>query len=109
MTLDEKIIYDENVDKVFGYVTTENTFNEENDGKQGKKPPLANHILAFVIIEIFSNHFFPVGYFLTRSIKKDAFYSFTNQVLELLYGYGYRVFRLVADNHKVNVACFVIL
>jgi len=33
MALDEKNIYDKNVDKVFGYVTLENTLNEENDGK----------------------------------------------------------------------------
>ena len=40
--------------------------------------------------------------FITRSLKKEALNNFTLMVLALLESYGYRVVRMVADNHRIS-------
>jgi hypothetical protein len=72
----------------------------------GKRPVLANKLLCFVIHGLSTKYTVPVGYFFHKTLSKDRFFEITMEVIEKVHSCGFRILRIVSDNHKSNVALF---
>lgn len=100
MSIQQKVIYDKQVDKIFGLVdmgTADNTTTV---------PEVANRLLCFVLRGLSTAYVIPVGYYFTRALKHDKLFSMTMEVMEAAEQAGFRVARVVTDNHQTNVALF---
>lgn len=100
MAIQQKVIYDKQVDKIFGLVdmgAAEDTTTV---------PEVANRLLCFVLRGLSTAYVIPVGYYFTRALKHDKLFSMTMEVMEAAEQVGFRVARVVTDNHQTNVALF---
>ncbi|XP_049520350.1 uncharacterized protein LOC119445244 isoform X1 [Dermacentor silvarum] len=100
MAIDQKVIYDRQVDKIFGLV-------DMGTAEQSTSLPLvANRLLCFVLRGLSTAYIIPVGYFFTRCLKNDKLFSMTMEVMKAVEQVGFRVARVVTDNHQTNVSLF---
>lgn len=85
MAIDQKVIYERQVDKIFGIVdmgTSEET---------ASIAPVAYSLLCFVMRGLSTAYVIPVGYFFTRCLKNDRLYSMALQVMKAVEEVGFRV------------------
>ncbi|XP_064480056.1 uncharacterized protein LOC135393663 [Ornithodoros turicata] len=74
-----------------------------------KEPVLANSLLCFLLCGLSVSFRIPVAYFVTKGLKGDELSQLVLFVLEKVESIGFRVLRIVTDNHRVNVNAMKIL
>lgn len=67
---------------------------------------VANRLLCFVLRGLSTAYVIPVGYFFTRNLKHDQLRIFTLSVMEVVEEAGFRILRIVTENHQSNTAMF---
>ena len=102
MAIKPKLNYNKAEDKFYGI----ETINEETSITKGA---IANKMLCFVLRGLSIKYTIPVAYYFHKQITHRDMYELTLQVLQLLHECGFVTIRLVADNHKSNVALFTML
>lgn len=102
MAIAQKVIYDRQVDKIFGLVD----MGPGGEEASGTTPQVANRLLCFVLRGLSTSYVIPVGYFFTRCLKNDKLFSMTLEVLKAVEDVGFLVTRVVTDNHQTNTALF---
>ncbi|KAG0422737.1 hypothetical protein HPB47_001461 [Ixodes persulcatus] len=100
MAIAQKVIYDRQVDKIFGLVDMGSAEHSTTD------PQVANRLLCFVLRGLSTAYVIPVGYFFTRCLKNDKLLSMTMEVMKTVEQVGFRIARIVTDNHQTNAALF---
>ncbi|KAH7964961.1 hypothetical protein HPB49_002706 [Dermacentor silvarum] len=98
MTMAQKVIYDKQVDRIFGIV------DMSREEGSSAVPEVANRLLCFVLLGQSPDYVIPVGYFFTRCLKNDKLSAMTLEVMKAAEDVGFRVVRIVTDNHQTNVA-----
>lgn len=84
MAIRQKVIYDKQVDKIFGLVdmgTAEKTTTV---------PEFANQLLCFVLRDLSTAYVIPVRYYFTRALKHDKLFFITMEVMEAAEQVGFR-------------------
>ncbi|KAH7933135.1 hypothetical protein HPB49_009069 [Dermacentor silvarum] len=69
-------------------------------------PRVANRLLCFILRGLSTPHVIPVGYFFTRCLKGEQLSNITAEVMKLTEEAGFRIVRIVTDNHQTNVSLF---
>ncbi|KAL3187023.1 hypothetical protein MRX96_026116 [Rhipicephalus microplus] len=100
MSIQKKVIYDRQVDRIFGLVDI------DCKPQAGGVTKIANMLLCFVLRGLFTAYVIPVGYFFTRNLKHDRLHSRTFNMLKALEDVGFFVVRIVTDNRQTNTAMF---
>ncbi|XP_049272289.1 uncharacterized protein LOC125758736 [Rhipicephalus sanguineus] len=77
--------------------------------QQGGDLTLANSLLCFVITGLSTTYRIPVAYYFTKGLTGPQLHKLLIFVLEKVEACGFRVIRLVSDNHKVNVNAMKLL
>lgn len=72
----------------------------------GKKLQVANRMLCFLLYGISTKVSVPCAYYFTSHLTGKELHSMTSDVLSQVEGSGFQIVRIVADNHKTNVAMF---
>lgn len=103
MSIQQKVIYDRQIDKMFGLVDVGSEDGPEQYSTT--TPQSANRLLCFVLRGLSTRYVIPVGYFFTRCLKGDQLYFMTLEVMKAIEA-GYRAVRVVTDNHQTNVSLF---
>jgi hypothetical protein len=67
---------------------------------------LTNKLLCFVIHSLSTKYTIPVGCFFHKTLSSERFHQITLNILKLAHRLGFRVLRLVSENHKSNVTLF---
>ncbi|KAH7938025.1 hypothetical protein HPB49_019298 [Dermacentor silvarum] len=68
------------------------------------EPLLANSLLCFLINGLSTSYRITVSYFFTKSLSGSQLSQLVRSVIENVEESGFKVDRLVADNHKINVS-----
>ncbi|XP_049522111.1 uncharacterized protein LOC119448961 [Dermacentor silvarum] len=100
MAIAQKVIYDKQADRIFGLV------DMSREEESSAVPEVPNRLLCFVLRGQSTGHVIPVGYFSTRCLKNDKLSAMTLEVMKAAEDVGFRVVRIVTDNHQTNVALF---
>lgn len=100
MAIQQKVMYDRQVDKVFGLV------DMGPEQRSSTTPEVANRLLCFVLRGLSTAYVIPVGYFFTRCLRSEQLLCMTKTVIKAVEEVGFRVTRIVTDNHQSNVALF---
>lgn len=100
MAIAQKVIYDWQVDKIFGLVDMGSAEHSTTD------PQVANRLLCFVLRGLSTAYVIPVGYFFTRCLKNDKLLSMTMEAMKTVEQVGFCIARIVMDNHQMNTALF---
>ncbi|KAH7974889.1 hypothetical protein HPB49_020898 [Dermacentor silvarum] len=102
MAIQQKVIYDRQVDKIFGLVDMGP--GSEQDAMAA--PRVANRLLCFTLRGLSTPYVIPLGYFFTRCLKGEQLSNITAEVMKLTEEAGFRIVRVVTDNHQTNVSLF---
>ncbi|XP_050032440.1 uncharacterized protein [Dermacentor andersoni] len=70
---------------------------------------LANSLLCFVISGLTTKFRIPVAYYFTKGLTGPQLHKLLIFVMQKVEACGFRIVRLVTDNHKVNVNCMKLL
>lgn len=100
MAIAQKVIYDWQVDKIFGLVDMGSAEHSTTD------PQVANRLLCFVLRGLSTAYVIPVGYFFTRCLKNDKLLSMTMEAMKTVEQVGFCIARIVMNNHQMNTALF---
>lgn len=103
MAIQQKVVYDRQVDKIFGLV---DMGIDSSEASSSGTPQVANRLLCFVIRGLSTAYIIPVGYFFTRCLRNDELKKMTLSVMQAIEDAGFHVTRIVTDNHKTNAALF---
>ncbi|XP_064482840.1 uncharacterized protein LOC135395673 [Ornithodoros turicata] len=77
--------------------------------KDAKQQVLANSLLCFLLNGLSSSFRVPVAYFFTKSLTGIELSKLILFVLKKVEDVGFRVLRIVTDNHRVNVNAMTVL
>ncbi|KAH7936787.1 hypothetical protein HPB49_004456 [Dermacentor silvarum] len=69
-------------------------------------PRLANRLLCFILRRLSTPYVITIGYFFTRCLKGEQLSNITAEVMKLTEEAGFRIVRVVTDNHQTNVSLF---
>ncbi|KAL3182567.1 hypothetical protein MRX96_007012 [Rhipicephalus microplus] len=100
MAIQQKVMYYRQLDKVFGLV------DMGPEQQSCATPEVANRLLCFVLRGLSTVYVITVGYFFTRCFRSEQLRSMTMNVMKAVEVVGFRVTRIVTDNHQSNVALF---
>ncbi|XP_023232214.1 uncharacterized protein LOC111632058 [Centruroides sculpturatus] len=100
MTIDQKLVYDKQLDKIFGFAET------GEHGEVCEPQKAANRMLCFLLRGLSSSYAIPVGYFFTYCLKGAELLRMMLDVLSEVGSLGFSVIHIVADNHQTNTAMF---
>ncbi|XP_040076067.1 uncharacterized protein LOC120848163 [Ixodes scapularis] len=103
MRIQQKLQYNKQQDAFVGH--TDMGLAEEAD----TEPVLANSLLCFVINGLASSCRIPVAYYFTNGLNGSQLSKLLVFVMTKVESTGFRVIRVVTDNHKVNVSAMKIL
>ncbi|KAH8035036.1 hypothetical protein HPB51_003877 [Rhipicephalus microplus] len=70
---------------------------------------LANSLLCLLITGLSTSYHIPVAYYVTKGLTGPQLHKLLIFLLEKVEACGFRVFRLVSDNHRVNVNAMTLL
>jgi hypothetical protein len=101
MAIRESMRYSKAEDRIFGLETIPKT-----DDTIGSKPLIANQLLCFVVHGLSTKYIVPASYYFHRQLNSKDLYKLTLEVMKLLDECGFKVIRIVGDNHKNHVALF---
>ncbi|KAL1421211.1 hypothetical protein MTO96_004222 [Rhipicephalus appendiculatus] len=102
MKIKEKLQYNKQQDCFVGHA-------DVSLEQQGGDLTLANSLLCFVITGLSTRYRIPVAYYFTKGLTGSQLHKLLIFVLEKVEACGFRVIRLVSDNHKVNVNAMKLL
>ncbi|KAL3173844.1 hypothetical protein MRX96_041392 [Rhipicephalus microplus] len=100
MAIQQKVMYDRQLDKVFGLV------DMGPEQQSCATPEVANRLLCFVLRGLSTAYLLTVGYFFTRCLRSEQLRSMAMNAMKAVEDVGFRVTRIVTDNHQSNVALF---
>ncbi|KAH7949974.1 hypothetical protein HPB49_017844 [Dermacentor silvarum] len=94
-------------------VEEEDTYDRRNKyqymKKEHKNIVLANSLLCFVMSGLSTSYRIPVGYFFTKGLTGAQLHELVLFIMKKVETCGFRITRLITDNHKVNVHAFKLL
>ncbi|XP_075742919.1 uncharacterized protein LOC142796362 [Rhipicephalus microplus] len=102
MRIKEKLQYHKQRDCFVGQVDTEL-------GQKDTSPVLANSLLCFVISGLTTPFRIPMAYYFTKGLTGDELYKMIIFVMKKVEACGFKIVRLVTDNHKVSVNAMKLL
>ncbi len=109
MKLKEDLVYDKKTGKIIGFTSlgdVNDLFNnlekECLDENHSKHPPVADHILVFMVRGIFFKFNFPYAHFPTRGIVGDTIYVLVWKAITQLELLGFKVLCVTADGASPN-------
>jgi hypothetical protein len=102
MAIRESVYYSKAEHRIFGLETVTN----KSSNKIGTKPVIANQLLCYVVHGLSTKYVIPASYYFHRQLNSKELYKLTLDVLKLLADCGFKVIRIVGDNHKNHVALF---
>nr|XP_050032240.1 uncharacterized protein LOC126528390 [Dermacentor andersoni] len=102
MKIKEKLQYNKQQDCFVGHA-------DVSLEQQGGDLTLANSLLCFLITGLSTSYRIPVAYYFTKGLAGPQLHKLLIFVLEKVEACGFRVVRLVSDNHKVNVNAMKLL
>lgn len=83
--------------------STNETVDETSPEKKRKKEPeLANNLLCFLLVGLSTQYRLPVAFFFSRQLCGKDLFVLTKHVLAEVEAIGFKIVRIVTDNHKVN-------
>ncbi|KAH7953771.1 hypothetical protein HPB49_011985 [Dermacentor silvarum] len=102
VSIHRKVIYDRQVDNIFGLV------DMRPGSQQGAMaaPRVANRFRCFTLRGLSTPYVIPVGYFFTRCLKGEKLSNITAEAMKLTEEAGFRIVRVVTDNHQTNLSLF---
>ncbi|XP_037282313.2 uncharacterized protein LOC119170786 [Rhipicephalus microplus] len=100
MAIQQKDMYGRQLDKVFGLV------DMGPEQQSCATPEVANRLLCFVLRGLSTAYVITLGYFFTRCLRSELLRFMTMNVMKAVEDVGFRVTRIVTDNHQSNVALF---
>lgn len=100
MSIQEKIIYNRQVDKTFGLVN----MGPGSEQHAVVAPRVAHHLLCFIFRGLSTLFVIPVGYFFTRCLKEEQLTNTTAEVMKIIGEVGFCVLALVTDHHQTKVS-----
>ncbi|KAL3205600.1 hypothetical protein MRX96_040730 [Rhipicephalus microplus] len=100
MAIQQKVMYYRQLDKVFGLV------DMGLEQQSCATPEVANRLLCFDLRGLSTAYVITVGYFFTRCLRSEQLRSMAMNVMKAVEDVGFRVTRIVTDNHQSNVALF---
>ena len=107
MKIKEGIVYNKHDCRIVGFVNFGNTNNELLSLVDGcSQPPVAKHMLAFMVRGIFIRLTFPYAQYPTTDITSDLLYPLVWEVVKNLECAGFRVISLTGDKASVNQTFF---
>lgn len=101
----EGIVYNKHDCRIVGFVDigdANNAISEFERSIDGSPPPLAQHMLVFMVRGIFFRLNFPYAQFPTRDLSADALFPIVWQVVRSLEVAGFKVISLTGDKASVN-------
>uniref|UniRef100_A0A147BC10 Putative transposase protein n=1 Tax=Ixodes ricinus TaxID=34613 RepID=A0A147BC10_IXORI len=103
MRIKQRLQYNKQQDSFVGH--TDMGFADDPN----TEPSLANSLLCFVLNGLSTSFRIPVSYFFTKGLNGSQLSKLLLFVIEKVEKTGFRVLRLVTDNHKTNVSAMKIL
>ncbi|XP_077484185.1 uncharacterized protein LOC144094136 [Amblyomma americanum] len=101
MSLKQTTSYQKQSDVVHGFV---DLGGAEVDF--GLHDQLATHLLCFVFVGLSTHYRLPVGYYFTKALSGEQLQLLALKVMQCVEESGFKVVRLVGDNHKSNTKFF---
>nr|XP_050022891.1 uncharacterized protein LOC126516841 [Dermacentor andersoni] len=98
MRIKPKLQYNKQQDCFVGHADV----GEVND--PANEPLLANSLLCFLINGLSTSYRIPVSYFFTKNLSGSQLSQLVRSVIKNVEESGFKVDRLVADKHKINVS-----
>ncbi|XP_077492721.1 uncharacterized protein LOC144103890 [Amblyomma americanum] len=105
MRIQQRLQYNKQRDAFVGEVDLGNSVQKRATGE----PVLANSLLCFVLTGLSVHVRIPVGYFLTRNCTGQELFPLIKHVIKEVEDIGFKILRIVSDNHKINVLAFQLL
>ncbi|KAH8024859.1 hypothetical protein HPB51_001772 [Rhipicephalus microplus] len=102
MKIREKLQYNKQQDCFVGHA-------DVSLEQHGGDLTLANSLLCFLITGLSTSYRIPVAYYFTKDLTGPQLHKLLIFVLEKVEACGFRVVRLVSDNHRVNVNAMTLL
>ena len=106
----ESLVYDKYNCKVVGFVELEDINHQlkelENPQSASHVPPIATHLLVFMVKGIFTSCKFPYAHFPTDSLTGDQIFSIAWETVERLERSGFKVVAITADGASPNRKMF---
>ncbi|XP_037523600.2 DNA transposase THAP9 [Rhipicephalus sanguineus] len=104
MSIKQAMTYQKHSDTVHGLVDLGGA--EEDYGLEDQ---LATHLLCFVFVGLSTHYRLPVGYYFTKALNGEQLHLLALKVMECVEDAGFKVTRLVGDNHSANCKFFAML
>ncbi|KAH7933921.1 hypothetical protein HPB49_019155 [Dermacentor silvarum] len=98
MRIKPKLQYNKQQDCFVGHAAVGEADDPANE------PLLANSLLCFLINGLSTSYRITVSYFFTKSLSGSQLSQLVRSVIKNVEESGFKVDRLVADNHKINVS-----
>ncbi|KAH8018900.1 hypothetical protein HPB51_013966 [Rhipicephalus microplus] len=102
MKIREKLQYNKQQDCFVGHA-------DVSLEQHGGDLTLANSLLCFLITGFSTSYSIPVAYYFTKGLTGPQIHKLLIFLLEKVEACGFRVVRLVSDNHRVNVNAMTLL
>lgn len=110
MKIKEGIVYNKHECRIIGFVNFGHTNNEllslEKTIEVSSSPPVAKHILMFMVRGIFFKLNFPYAQYPTTDLSADLLYPLVWEVVRSLECAGFKVISLTGDKASVNQTFF---
>ncbi|EEC05690.1 conserved hypothetical protein, partial [Ixodes scapularis] len=102
MAISSKYIYDRKMDSYIAGQDLDHLISADNHN-------LANSLLCFLLCGLAGSFKIPVGYFFTKGCTGAELAETIVHVTKKTEELGFKIVRLVTDNHKINVAAMDVL
>ncbi|KAL1429305.1 hypothetical protein MTO96_016462 [Rhipicephalus appendiculatus] len=101
MSIKQAITYQNHSDTIHGLVDLGGA--EEDYGLEDQ---LATQVLCFVFVGLSTHYRLPVGYYFTKALNGEQLHHLGLKVMESVEDAGFKVTRLVGDNHSASCKFF---
>ena len=107
MKVKENLVYDKNEAQVIGFVDLGDVYNqlsklERDPCTEEEHPPLATHLLTFMVRGIFTGLKFAYAHFPTGNSTAESLFSVVWEAVERLENLGFKVLVITADGASPN-------
>ena len=110
MKVKEDLIYDKLEEEIIGFVRIGDINDQlleferrcSQDGDQDTHPPVAKHLLVFLVRGLFFKLEFPYAHFATDSLSADLLFPIVWEAVRQLESMGFKVIAITADGASVN-------
>lgn len=109
MKVKESLVYDKHSCEVIGFVELNDInhqINQLESQTANNRPPIATHLLTFMVRGLFTSCKFPYAHFPTDSLTGDQMFPIVWEAIERLERIGFKVVAITADGASPNRKIF---